>query len=1458
MSIDINNNEDKNNETSILKRSKEEEEEEEEDDEGFSIISDNEEEEEEEEDVNVNNGDNGDDKENNSVDIKEDTDNTKINMEVEEEDDEEEDEGFSIISDDDDDNIDTAGIDGSNELDFIRGIERSDPKKMTKAIIENAQKLMTEQRDKLAQEVTDAMLAEASSSSSFTHKDNNQDIKQDNNTEQEQEEQEEQEEENDNNTENDNVNTRFLQQKARELNKIDQNLKALEELCAGEYSETPTPSSTPTEAIADAINAAATVANEGAQIQAGEDERAYLIRIGKITPFADQSEMQRKASELGCSAIDGSGKGRDGGDDDDDDDDDEVCNTGEEFFGDGAWKDDGDVKVYRMRISKWKRNVLRKLKVKENITNDGDGKRENENEIEEEEEEYVDEDDDDDDYSDSKLDDILIEDSDDEAAAKSGETVSNEDDTKIISEEDFIEDNDDNNSNNNETKTSHNEEGEDNDIETSEDIDEKELFRYFQGSDVKDFGDGFSVPLWVHKRLYGYQRVGVQWLWELHKHESGGILGDEMGLGKTVTVATYLASLFSSGRITAPVLVVCPATLMTQWAHEFHAWCAPVRVVILHGSGTAGARAYDLVRRPRAFEALGATVFLTTYEGVRIHQATLTRRLWSYVVLDEGHKIKNPDSMVTLACKNFKTPHRLIMSGTPIQNSLRELWSLFDFVKPHLLGTLPVFYTYFIRPISAGSFANASGTQAQVAFNASSALHHAIDPYLLRRVKRDVLPQLPRKREEVLLCALTKEQAALYRSFLRGAWMEKIEQGKLNMLFGVDVLRKICNHPDLVLHPQKAGAGREWVAALQKRIVATAQAAVKSSSASDALFRSGKLRVTRQLLRLWDRTGHKALLFCQTRQMLNIVEASVSSLGIQYLRMDGMTSMKARPALISRFNADPAVKIFLLTTKVGGLGVNLTAADRVIIYDPDWNPAVDEQARERVLRIGQKKEVCIYRLLTAGTIEEKVYHRQLFKQSLQNSVLNDVRQKRLFREEFLKQLFSFNPDVDKKKNLPDTAKIFQNISQNRHDDENEEEEEDEEEDDSVKIQNESDISKIRDNWVPPKPDNNDNDNDNNDGNDGNGNGNEKERKEDKKKKTRGRGKKESETSILKNILSVIDQETITDQDMITKAEDLKANAEASSIVHEMLRSFSFMRKKIKDGDKFTPTWTGSHGKTGMPEKVRKKSTGASGSSGSGAGSVGRGRMFGAVKSNAAAPSSSAVLDNVSKRYTAMQSSPSPTPAVDRAKQREKERERERKRIARKKAEAPKMNPGEFDLFNPPALPPPPPRPKPKEKRVHELDNVKPLILQQHRPMLPQQKRMAQVITPQSSSSSKRQLPPPPPQSTTSAQQKKSSKPPPPKVLKITDFFSADKKMDVDEPIPAANYPSEPVKFAEKVFIDLTKYFMENDGTLPTEKIIKKFKYVVGEDAFKIRLFKKTLESMSVLNINSKTWCLKDI
>lgn len=553
----------------------------------------------------------------------------------------------------------------------------------------------------------------------------------------------------------------------------------------------------------------------------------------------------------------------------------------------------------------------------------------------------------------------------------------------------------------------------------------------------------FKLPGDIHPALFDYQKTCVQWLWELYSQRTGGILGDEMGLGKTVQVIAFLAGLHYLGLLDKPVLLVVPATVMNQWVNEFHSWWPAMRVVILHSIGSGmtaagAAKTLDVLDSDleelldaegdapipgsaRALLQMAKTlvdrvvaeghVLVTTYVGLRVYLNQLLSRQWGYAVLDEGHKIRNPNSAISLTCKRIKTHNRLILSGTPIQNNLTELWSLFDFVFPGRLGTLPVFEQQFAVPINMGGYANALNVQVQTGYKCAVILRDLIAPYMLRRLKVDVAQDLPKKNEMVLFVKLTKPQQDLYEAFLGSEDVSAILGRRRNVLMGVDTLRKICNHPDLV----------DRQALLRKKGYNYGSPAT-----------SGKMQVCKSLLQLWRAGGHRTLLFCQTKQMLDIMEKFVANMRVDdehpelgnfsYLRMDGSTPIARRQLLVDSFNNNTGLDVFLLTTKVGGLGVNLTGADRVIIYDPDWNPSTDTQARERAWRLGQKRDISIYRLMTAGTIEEKIYHRQIFKTFLTNKILKDPKQKRFFKLNDLHDLFTLG---DQDEQGTETGDMFQ-------------------------------------------------------------------------------------------------------------------------------------------------------------------------------------------------------------------------------------------------------------------------------------------------------------------------------------------------------------------------------------------------------------------------------------------------
>uniref|UniRef100_A0A915CHY0 DNA repair and recombination protein RAD54-like n=2 Tax=Parascaris univalens TaxID=6257 RepID=A0A915CHY0_PARUN len=561
-----------------------------------------------------------------------------------------------------------------------------------------------------------------------------------------------------------------------------------------------------------------------------------------------------------------------------------------------------------------------------------------------------------------------------------------------------------------------------------------------EDNEYHEMKSGLRVPNVCWNKLFKYQKTGVRWLNELHEQCVGGILADEMGLGKTIQVICFLRALAFSQAETrgfgfrglGPVLLICPTTLMHQWLKEFHDWFPLCRIAVLHSSGSFRGPQSHLVSKFSTYRKNGCTL-LTSYSTFTKKRKALANANWHYVILDEGHKIRNPGAQMTTAVKEVRTPHRLILTGSPLQNSLKELWSLMDFVYPGRLGALQTFTEKFAVPITQGGYANASAVQVRTAYKCACVLRDAINPYILRRMKKDVemTVQLPSKTEQVLFCNITPCQRTFYKDYISSRECARILAGGMDAFVGLITLRKLCNHPDLVTGgPNKHN---EYNVTLDEEMD------------FGAASRSGKMifEVLKALLKLWKDQNQKVLLFSQSRQMLTLLEKFVIKEGYEYLRMDGSTPIGSRQPLVENFNTNDDIFLFLLTTKVGGLGVNLTGANRVVIFDPDWNPSTDAQARERAWRIGQQRAVTIYRLLTSGTIEEKIYQRQIFKQFLANRVLVDPKQRRFFKTNDLHELFTLGDEKTIESKGTETASIFsgtaEEISGRNYFDKNEDE-----------------------------------------------------------------------------------------------------------------------------------------------------------------------------------------------------------------------------------------------------------------------------------------------------------------------------------------------------------------------------------------------------------------------------------
>ncbi|KAK8192764.1 DNA repair protein rhp26 [Zalaria obscura] len=773
---------------------------------------------------------------------------------------------------------------------------------------------------------------------------------------------------------------------------------------------------------------------------------------------------------------------------------------------------------------------------------------------------------------------------------------------------------------------------EDQDIEadiTEHPDNEEEWFMPHPTRTDTEFEGGYRIPGDIYPSLFDYQKTGVQWLWELYSQQVGGIIGDEMGLGKTIQVISFLAGLHYSKKVTKPIIVVCPATVMKQWVNEFHRWWPPLRVSILHTSGSGmldvkrearldddlesfdyGSSGKKMTKGAKAAKRIvdkvtrDGHVLVTTYSGLQTYAEFLIPTDWEYAVLDEGHKIRNPNTAITIYCKELRTHNRIILSGTPMQNNLTELWSLFDFIFPMRLGTLVNFRQQFEFPIKQGGYANASNLQVETAMKCAETLKDAISPYLLQRFKVDVASDLPKKSERVLFCKLTKLQRETYERFLNSEEMKSILNGKRHALYGVDILRKICNHPDLVEHKTLS---------------------IKEGYQYGTGAKSGKMQVVKALLEVWKKNGHKTLLFAQHRIMLDILEKFIQGMGgFNFLRMDGNTSIKDRQNLVDQFNKDPDLHVFLLTTKVGGLGVNLTGANRVIIYDPDWNPSTDVQARERAWRLGQKREVEIYRLMTAGTIEEKIYHRQIFKQFLTNKILKDPKQRQTFQLRDLHDLFTLGSATD---GQTETGSIFKGtevqLSGNKA--------QPSAADDAASADPQARI-------VNAQPTN---DLDNIAGLSRQEAWRGEEDSEQATDTDADPDKKNNDDRVLSSIFartgvqSALEHDAIINGRKVIRADPEIIAREAKRVAAQAARELQRSADLARSVPIGTPTWTGTYGSAGRPEELPRR--GGLSSRGRGGGVAGRG-----------GPSSASILANLSSRQGGAPASRSSSAASSRA------------------------------------------------------------------------------------------------------------------------------------------------------------------------------------------------------------------
>lgn len=498
-----------------------------------------------------------------------------------------------------------------------------------------------------------------------------------------------------------------------------------------------------------------------------------------------------------------------------------------------------------------------------------------------------------------------------------------------------------------------------------------------------------SVPMFLWDYIFDYQRRAIDWLLKLYSKGDGGILADEMGLGKTLQIITFLSSMYVSQKI-KHCLIVCPTTIIDQWILEWKKYFPFVRVCVLHNTYSN-----NIEKLVKSFITFPCVIFVS-YSGFRDFQVRIKKIRFDYVVLDEGHKIKNKNTGINKTMCAFKCENRIVLTGTPIQNNLKELWAIFDFINPGKLGTFADFCEEYEDPINRGQYSNATQSVIERAYRRTVLLRNIIDPFILRRLKAQVAAQLPKKSDKVVFCRMTHCQENLYKSVLESEHVTRILLGKNSCMGGLFMLRRICNHP--FLHKRDPE--------LLENLTCT----------------SVKLINMQKMLLEWKKESRKVLIFTQMMDSMDIIKKFLEGQGYKYLTMSGKTTLSTRASHISQFNTDNETFVFLLTTRVGGLGLNLVGASRIIIYDPDWNPSTDSQAKERAWRYGQTTDVETYRFITMDTIEEKIYDKQIFKNLLSNKILKDPNLHKLFEKVDINDLFSYYKN-DKKERIEEIVNV---------------------------------------------------------------------------------------------------------------------------------------------------------------------------------------------------------------------------------------------------------------------------------------------------------------------------------------------------------------------------------------------------------------------------------------------------
>lgn len=548
-------------------------------------------------------------------------------------------------------------------------------------------------------------------------------------------------------------------------------------------------------------------------------------------------------------------------------------------------------------------------------------------------------------------------------------------------------------------------------------------------------GDHPKVPVVIDPRLAKvlrpHQVEGVKFMYRcvtglIDAKANGCIMADEMGLGKTLQCITLLWSLLKqspeAGKTTIQkAIVACPSSLVRNWANELVKWLGPDAITPFAIDGKASKE--ELTRQLRQWaissgRAVTRPVIIVSYETLRLNAEELKNTKIGLMLCDEGHRLKNGDSQTFTALNSLNVTRRVILSGTPIQNDLSEYFALISFANPELLGTRQEFRKRFEIPILRGRDADATDLDKQKGDERTTELLGVVNKFIIRRTNDLLSKYLPVKYEHVVFCNLAPFQLDLYNYFIKSPDIQALLRGKGSQpLKAIGILKKLVNHPDLLnLSEDLPGSEQYWPEDYVPKEARGRDRDIKP-------WYSGKMQVLdRMLARIRQDTNDKIVLISNYTSTLDLFERLCRNRAYGCLRLDGTMNVNKRQKLVDKFNNPEGEEfVFLLSSKAGGCGLNLIGANRLVLFDPDWNPASDQQALARVWRDGQKKDCFVYRFIGTGTIEEKIFQRQSHKQSLSSCVVDSAEDvERHFSLDSLRELFQYRADT--KSDTHDTFK----------------------------------------------------------------------------------------------------------------------------------------------------------------------------------------------------------------------------------------------------------------------------------------------------------------------------------------------------------------------------------------------------------------------------------------------------